>query len=732
MRRFGRRLLAVVAGALLVALAGLVPAGASGSGASSAVPHYDHLFLVVEENHGYSDVIGNPAAPNLNALARRFGSATAFYGVAHPSEPNYVALLGGSTFGVQDDNPYYMNRVAKPSLISQLDEAGIGWKAYLQGLPYAGYRGMCYPAKCNGSPDVDPLYVSKHNAIQNFTTSLNARDWSRQVPIEQLSHDLGKGSVPAFNYVIPDECHDMHGDPPYCIDSGTPGDPQDQRLVATGDQYLGQLVAGITGAPFWAKGNNAIAIVFDEGDDKAGCCGTPSGSGGGRVASVIVTSHGPRGLQDATPANHYSLLQTIQKSFGLGCLAFTCDTADVKPLASLLAVKGTAAIATKALPVPDLATPTPTPVEPVSSTSRTPSAAGWSVVSSPMLGTADNSLGAVATGGPNDVWAVGNFLPDTATSNQDATLPLAVHYDGSRWSVTPTPNVGPNFNTLFGVAASGGRAWAVGVALDNAFRNRALIEAWDGSRWTVAANPQPGSVRDQLFGVSAASAGDVWAVGDQQGTDGTFRTLVEHWNGTAWSVVPSPNPGVSGNELYAVTALAPDDVWAVGQQLGRGDPDQALIEHWDGSRWRVVPSPRHGSASAALYGVAGSDGQVWAVGETDDSVAGARPLVEQLHDGAWRTVDLPAAGSIFTNLWGVTVAGGSVWAVGTYVVPSTGNNGTLILRGERGTWSVVQGPDPGPGGNILAGVVAAGDTVWAVGHYHDGGRKTLIERHQES
>src|SRR5262250_3591566 len=204
--------------------AGATSAAAQPS-AAAPVPHLDHVVVIVEENNGFHDVIGNPAAPNLNALAQQFGLATDYFGVSHPSEPNYVALLGGNTFGIADDNPYFLNAVNKPSLISQLDEAGITWKAYLQGLPHAGYKDICYPARCNGTPDNDPLYVSKHDAIQNFTTSLNPADWSHQVPLEELADDLSSGNVPAFNYIIPDECHDMHGDPPYCIDGGNPGDP---------------------------------------------------------------------------------------------------------------------------------------------------------------------------------------------------------------------------------------------------------------------------------------------------------------------------------------------------------------------------------------------------------------------------------------------------------------------------------------------------------------------------
>jgi hypothetical protein len=534
--------------------------------------------------------------------------------------------------------------------------------------------------------------------------------------------------VPAFSYVIPDECHDMHGDPPYCLDGGNPGDSQDQHLVTVGDDYLGHLVSSITNAKFWAKGNNAISIVFDEGDDNAGCC--DASSGGGKVANVVVTSHGPRNLQDPTPYNHYSLLQTVQSSLGVGCLEFTCDTTNVKPLAKLFAVENTSAVATTPLPVPNYPTPSPTPNEPSSLTSKTPTAGGWTVVKSPLLGTSDNSLGAVAASSPNDIWAVGNFLPDTANSNQDATLSLANHFDGKSWTAVPTPNTGSNFNTLFGVAARNAKAWAVGVNLDNQYRNRALIESWDGSQWSIADNPQPGSQRDILFAVSAVSPSDVWAVGDQEGPDGKFETLVEHWDGATWTVSPSANPGTSGNHLYGVTAIGPDDVWAVGQQLGVGAPDQGLIEHWDGQKWSVVASPGHGSANTLLDSVASGNDGLWAVGETDDAHQGGRPLIEQFMNGSWTDAALPPAGSNWTNLYGVTESQAGTWAVGTFVDPASGNNQTLLLRRNGQRWSVVSGPNPGSGSNILGGIALAGETLWSVGTYEDGGsRLTLIERH---
>jgi len=732
MRGFSR----VVSTCLGVALAAIVlltgpitPARAAG------VPAYDHIMVVVEENHGFADVIGNPAAPNLNYLANTFGLATNYFGVSHPSEPNYVAMLGGSTFGVGDDNPYYVNKVNAPSLVSQMDAAGISWKAYLQSLPHPGYEGICYPAKCNGVPDIDPLYVSKHVGISNFTTSLNAADWSHQVPVDQLAKDLSANTLPRFSWIIPDECRDMHGDPPYCLDSGstfsgTAYDPQDQHLVGIGDAYLGKVVSQVTHASFWSQGNNALVVVFDEGDDSAGCCG--ANPGGGQVASVVVTNHGPRGLQDNTAYNHFSLLQTIQNSFGLGCLQNTCDVANVHPMAPLFAVTGSSALATVAQPLPSLPTPTPTPVEANGTTSKTASENGWTLIQSPMLGSGDNSFGSVAASSPNDVWAVGNFLPDDPNANPDATLSLAAHYSGASWSIIPTPNAGPNFNTLFGVDAKGGQAWAVGVRQDDNFRDRALVEHWDGTHWQIVEVPQPAAARDMLFSVSARSPSDVWAVGQQQVTeDGPFSTLVEHWDGLGWSVVPASNPGSSGNSFYGVLARGPNSVWAVGQQNGATAPDQPLIEAWDGARWNVVPSPPHGTKSGALFSIARSSGGLVAVGQTEDAAAASQPLVENYDGGQWSDAAIPRVPSGFTSLWSVTTAAAETWAVGTFNDPATGNDQTLAIEGQHGDWQIVNGPTPSATDeNRLGGVTAAGNTIWAVGYYKDDGRKTLIERRQ--
>lgn len=739
---------ALAAGALL---AGLVAGPATASAASPAASppsHYDHVFVVMMENHGYADVIGNPAAPNLNALAHTYGVATDYFGVSHPSEPNYVALLGGSTLGVASDNPYFVNTVDAPSLVSQMDRAGVSWKEYLQSSPHAGYQGICYPGFCNGVPDKDPLYVAKHNPVPNFTSSRTAADWARQVPETQLPTDLASGRLPQFGLIIPDECHDQHGDPPYCLDSGnvdggtlSAADPQDQHLVATGDAWLGQEVHTITSAPFWAQGNNAVVVTYDEGDDSAG----PGGSkhGGGQVATVVVTSHGPRGVQDATPANHYSLLATIQRNFGLGCLQHSCTA---RTLDHLLTPTGAAARATIPIEPPDYPTPTPTPApgaEPVTTVNTSGAHhGGWTVQPTPQLGTGDNSLGALSAAAPDDVWAVGNYVPDAKGTNGDATLSLASHYDGTAWTDTATPNAGPNFSTLFGVAALPHQAWAVGTALSAQYLSTALVEHWDGTAWRLADAPTPaGAARTLLFGAAATSGSDVWAVGTVQGADGVFRTLAEHYDGTSWSVVRTPDPGSSGDSFYAVAAAGPDDVWAVGQRSAPG-ADGPLVEHFDGTRWRVVGGDdRATGVSGLLDAVTVQGGQVWAAGQTDSLAETARPLVARLGGDRPTYEVVRNSGAPFSNLNGITADGhGGVWATGTRFDPSGTYDGqpggvqqTLVLERTSQGWVDVGAPSPGTADRVLGQVVDTGTELLTGGYDKTpAGRAPLVEAHPVS
>ena len=344
-----------------------------------------------------------------------------------------------------------------------------------------------------------------------------------------------------------------------------------------------------------------------------------------------------------------------------------------------------------------------------------------------LLGANDNSLGAIAGSSPTDVWAVGNYLPDTANSNQDATLTFAEHYDGKAWTVVRTPNAGPNFNSFYGLAAADGAAWAVGMRLNASFQDRALVEVWNGHQWSIADTPQPGSVRDMLFGAGALSRTDVWVVGDEEGRNHVFETLAEHYDGTKWTVSRTPDPGTSGNHLYAVYAVSRNDVWAVGQRLDGRTPDQALVEHWDGDRWSVVSLPASVSQDVLLDGVtATSDGQVYVVGEANSPAGGGRPLIEHFAPGhGWHVEHLPAVpgGGNWANLYGVAIAGGSVWAAGTYVDPVTDNNNALVLREVGGSWAVAGAPNPGSGSNLPGGLTVLNGQLWLAGVYDNGGSR---------
>jgi phosphatidylinositol-3-phosphatase len=289
----------------------------------SQVPAYNHIFYVMMENHSYSEVIGNSNAPQINQLAQKYGLATDYFGVTHPSEPNYVAAVGGSFFGIQDDNPYTTHTINAPSLASQLEAKGLTWKTYQQSLPYAGFTGTAFPSASIA------LYASKHNPFLNFASvQNNPAELAKIVPDNQLYVDLLEGTTPNFSFIVPDQCHDMHG---------TSACPDDTQNTQVADQYVSALVGAIQHANTWERGNNAIVITWDENDfstdNPNGCCdGLP---GGGHVATIVITNHGPHHVQDNTPFNHYSLLLTIQQAFRLGCLQNTCDMANVTPMTKL-------------------------------------------------------------------------------------------------------------------------------------------------------------------------------------------------------------------------------------------------------------------------------------------------------------------------------------------------------------------------------------------------------------
>ncbi len=185
------------------------------------------------------------------------------------------------------------------------------------------------------------------------------------------------------------------------------------------------------------------------------------------------------------------------------------------------------------------------------------------------------------------------------------------------WKVVSSPNVGSGNNQLQAIAAiTASDIWAVGSsAADSSSPSQALIEHWNGTQWSVVSSPQPNGWTSDLVGVAAISSNDVWAVGSYVTTTGTF-ILIEHWDGTQWSIISGPNPGAYSNNLNGVIAISSSDVWAVGNfAVSNSSSGRTLTEHWDGQQWSVVPSPNVGSNYNTLSSVA-------AISTTDERISG--------------------------------------------------------------------------------------------------------------
>jgi len=208
--------------------------------------------------------------------------------------------------------------------------------------------------------------------------------------------------------------------------------------------------------------------------------------------------------------------------------------------------------------------------------------------------------------------------------------PAVAQAQAAPWTVVPSPNASPGNNELHAVASvSANDVWAVGTSENTLGNSQTLILHWDGTAWSIVPSPTTGMVEGNLFGVAAVSTSDVWAVGDSGS-----GTLIEQWNGSSWNVVSSPSPSTLANLLFAVAIVSATDIWAVGEsQNATSGIAQTLIEQWNGSSWSVVSSPNPGSGSTpgdSLGGAAAdpSSGQAWAVGHFTAASGAEQTLTE--------------------------------------------------------------------------------------------------------
>ena len=284
----------------------------------------------------------------------------------------------------------------------------------------------------------------------------------------------------------------------------------------------------------------------------------------------------------------------------------------------------------------------------------------WTGVPPPSPGASENELDGMRALGPCNVWAVGFY--QNVTNGQ--ILSLAEHWNGTAWKVMSTPSPDSDRNVLSAVgAATINDAWAVGQYFPSSTTNP-LVLHWDGQQWTQTAAPHPGT-DSVLEAVTATSAKDVWAVGGYIASSGP-KTLIEHWNGTKWSQVPSPNPAgpVGEIDLFGVAATSASNAWAVGT-YSTGTTDKTLIEHWNGHAWTLVPSPNPAPRNSLLAVAATSAGNVWAVG-TRTTSATEQTLIVRWNGTAWKPVPSPSPGQVNELTSVATTSATDVWAAGFF------------------------------------------------------------------
>jgi phosphatidylinositol-3-phosphatase len=242
------------------------------------IPDFTHVVVVVFENHEATEIAGTSSAPTFSALARGYASLTKYDAVAHPSLPNYLALVSGSTHGISSDCTDCI--VSAGSLADTLERAGKTWKTYAEDLPYPGFTGSSAGR-----------YAKKHDPFLYFRSVVGSRARrTRVVPFTRLARDLARHRLPDFSLVVPNLCDDMH-----------------DCSVATGDAWLKARIVPLLHSPELRGG--VVFVVFDEGTSNTG--------GGGRIDALALGPTVRSGSRFTKATNHYGLLRTIEDAWKL-------------------------------------------------------------------------------------------------------------------------------------------------------------------------------------------------------------------------------------------------------------------------------------------------------------------------------------------------------------------------------------------------------------------------------
>jgi phospholipase C len=265
------------------------------------VPEFAHIVTIVFENKEFGTVVGNGRMPYFNQLATSHTLLTQHFAVAHPSLPNYLALISGDTFGLDFNCVECLyDAVTLPDLI---EESGRSWKTYQEDMPAACYEGSDYGP-----------YAMKHNPFMYFESiRLDAERCARSVvPFTQLYADIAANDLPSYAFITPNLCNSAH-------DCG----------LDVADEWLQSLMLVLLPALDASRGSYLVIVTWDEGQGDHSCCDLPE-KAGGRIATILVSPDARSGYQDGTPYTHYSILKTVAAAWRLPYLGHA--QAEANPL----------------------------------------------------------------------------------------------------------------------------------------------------------------------------------------------------------------------------------------------------------------------------------------------------------------------------------------------------------------------------------------------------------------
>jgi hypothetical protein len=316
----------------------------------------------------------------------------------------------------------------------------------------------------------------------------------------------------------------------------------------------------------------------------------------------------------------------------------------------------------------------------------------WILVPCPSVPGVGQGLFAVTAISVTDAWAVGDAYNQAIGDQQT----LIQHWDGTRWQIIPSPSIPNAYNHLTGVSGSSANdVWAAGYTINDSDGSwRTLLLHWNGASWRIARSARLNASFSTFTRVLAFAADDVWLVG-YSGTFIIFHTLAEHWDGQSWKVVGTPAPGIYDG-LYGIGGSSPTDLWAVGYYKTGNEIYESLTIHWDGSNWSEVESPNTTTYNWFNGITATGSNDVWAVGfEYEDSGTGiSHPLTQRWNGSDWSVISNPRLpDGYYTNLADVAwLSSTDVVAVGTKS-DERGNFDPLVEQWNGAEWTLATVPE---------------------------------------